>query len=129
MFRRIHLSPVGVVQTECYTVLQQQHKRHLSKWLIALTASINAQSMYHVRKVRRLLERPQKEVDVGRIPEIDFVEEVDSAAREPGRADEGGLVPGDIGFLYKPVIFVSAAGIDDVFANLDGEETVVHFSE
>ena len=130
MSRRIHLSPVGVVQTECYTVLQQQHKRHLSKWLIARTVSINAQSSYHVRKVRRLLERTQKEVDVGRIPEVDFVEEVESAAREPGRTDEGGLAQGVIPRWFIPVIvWRFAAGVDDVLANLDGEATAVHVGE
>ena len=129
MSGRIHLSPVGAVQTECYTVLQQQHKRHLSKWMIALTVSINAQSKYHVRKVRRLLERTQKEVDVGRIREVNFVEEVESAAREPGRTDEGGLAPGVIRFSSKPVLLLFAAGVNDVLANFDGEATVVHVGE
>ena len=130
MSRRIHLSPVGVVQTESYTVLQRQHKRHLSKWLIALTASINAQSKYHVRKVRCLLERPQKEVNDGRIPEYDFVEEVESAAREPGRTDEGGLAQGVIPRFSKPVLFLTfGAGVDNVLANLDGEATAVHVRE
>ena len=127
MSRRIHLSPAGGVQTECYTVLQQQHKRHPSKWLIALIAGINAQSEYHVRKVRCLLERTQKEVDVGRTPEVDCVEEVESAAREPGRTDEGGLAQGVIPRPSQPVLVRRfAAGIDDVLANLDGEATVVH---
>ena len=93
MSRRIHHSPLEAVQRECYTVLQQQHKRHLSKWLIARTVNINGQSKYHVRKVRCLLERTQKKVDVGHILEYDFVEEVEPAARDPGRADEGGLAP------------------------------------
>ena len=129
MSRRIHFSPVGLVQTECYTVLQQQHKRHPSNWLMALTVSINAQSKYHVRKVRRLLERPQKEVDVGRIPELDFAEEVESAAREPGRADEGSLAPCAIRFSSKPGAVPFAAGVDDVLTNLDGEDTVDHVDE
>ena len=129
MSRRIHLSPVGVVQTESYTVLQRQHKRHPSKWMIVLIVSINGQSKYHVRKVRRLLERTQKEVDDGRIPEVDFAEEVESAAREPGRTDEGGLAPGVIRFLSKPVLLLFAAGVNDVLANLDGEATVVHVGE
>ena len=130
MSSRIHLSPVGVVQTECYTVLQQQHKRHLSKWLIAPTVSINGQSKYHVRKVRRLLERTQKEVDVGRISEFDLVEEVESAAREPGRTDEGGLAQGAIPRSYIPVLVLRpVAGVDDVLANLDGEATAVHVRE
>ena len=129
MSRRIHLSPVGAVQMECYTFLQQQHKRHPSKWL-TLIASIKAQSKYHVRKVRRLLERTHKEVDDGRIPEEDFVEEVESAAREPGRTDEGGLAQGMIPRSSKPVIVQRfAAGVNDVLANLDGEATVVHVSE
>ena len=130
MSRRIHFSPVGVVQTESYTVLQQQNKRHLSKRVIVLIVSINAQSKYHVRKVRRLLERAQKEVGDGRIPEVDFVEEVESAAREPGRTDEGGLAPGVIPRSAPPVIVRRfAAEVDDVLANLGGEETVVHVGE
>ena len=130
MSRRIHLSPAGVVQKECYTVLQQQHKRHLSKCLIAHTVSRNAQSKYHVRKVRCILERTQKEVDVGRIPEVDFVEEVESAAREPGRTDEGGLGPSVVPHSSTPVLVLRfAAGVDDVLANLDGEATAVHVRE
>ena len=130
MSRRIHLSPAGVVQKECYTVLQQQHKRHLSKWLIALIVTTNAQSKYHVRKVRCLLERTQKGVDVGRIPEVDLVEEVESAAREPGRTDEGGLAPGAIPPSSIPVLVLRfAEGVNDVLANLDGEATVVHVGE
>ena len=130
MSRRIHLSPVGAVHTECYTVLQRQHKRHLSKWMIAHTVTIKVQFKYHVRKVRRLLERPQKEVDLGRIPEEDFVEEVESAAREPGRTDEGGLAQGVIPRWFIPVIvWRFAAGVDDVLANLNGEATAVHVGE
>ena len=130
MSRRIHLSPVGVVQTESYTVLQRQHKRHPSKWMIARTVSINGQSKYHVRKVRRLLERTQKEVDVERLQEYDFVEEVESAAREPGRTDEGGLGPSVVPHSSTPVLVLRfAAGVDDVLANLDGEATVVHVGE
>ena len=130
MSRRIHFSPVGLVQTECYTVLQQQHKRHPSKGLIALTVSKNAQSKYHVRKVRRLLERTQKEVDVERLQEYDFVEEVESAAREPGRTDEGGLAQGVIPRSFIPVLVLRfGVGVDDVLANLDGEATAVHVGE
>ena len=122
MSGRIHLSPVAAVQTECYTVLQRQHKRHPSKRLIARTVSINAQSKYHVRKVRRLLDRTQKEVDVARIPEVDFGEEVESAAREPGRADEGGLAPGGIRCIFGPPFAQGAVAtrVDDVLANLVG---------
>ena len=80
--------------------------------------------------MRCLLERTQKEVDVGRIPEVDLVEEVESAAREPGRTDEGGLAQGVIPRSAIPVIVLRfAAGVDDVLANLDGEATVVHVGE
>ena len=90
---------------------------------------MNSQSDHHVRRVRCLLERTQKEVDVGRISEFDLVEEVESAARDPGRADEGSLAPGDIGCRSKPVILPFAAGVNDVLANLDREATVVHVGE
>ena len=129
MSRRIHLSPVGAVQTECYTVLQQQHKRHLSNLLIGINASRNSQSKYHVRKVRCLLEGTQKEVDVGRILEDDFVKEIESAARQPGPADEGGLAPRAIRcFAFERILagIVCATGVNDVLANLDGEAAVVH---
>ena len=76
------------------------------------------------------MERTQKEVDVGRIPEYDFVEEVESAAREPGRTDEGSLAQGVIPRPSQPVLVVRfAAGVDDVLANLGGEATVVHVGE
>ena len=95
-------------------------------------ASTNSQSDHHVRKVLCFLECTQKEVDAGCIPEFDFVEEVESAAREPGRADEGGLAPGRIGSIFEQHVSaqpVVAAGVDDVLANLDGEATVVHVGE
>ena len=93
-------------------------------------ASTNSQSDHHVRKVLCFLECTQKEVDAGCIPEFDFVEEVESAAREPGRADEGRLAPGAVRLSSKgPVAVRRAAGIDDVLANLNGEEAVVHVGE
>ena len=81
--------------------------------------------------MRGLHERPQNKVDVGAIDEFDVVEEVESAARVPGRADEGGLAPGGIRSLsFAPFAQKSGvAGIDDVLVNLDGEETVVHVGE
>ena len=80
--------------------------------------------------MRRLLERTQKEVDDGCIQELDFVEEIESAAREPGRTDEGGLAQGVIPRWFIPVIvWRFAAGVDDVLANLDGEATAVHVRE
>ena len=95
-------------------------------------ASTNSQSDHHVRKVLCFLECTQKEVDAGCIPEFDFVEEVESAAREPGRADEGGLTPGGIRVPSKhvpPVGCFNATGVNNVLANLDGEATVVHVRE
>ena len=79
--------------------------------------------------MRGLHERPQKKVDVGAIDEFDVVEEVESATREPDRADEGGLAPCAIRFSSNPVAVPFAAVVDDVLANFDGEETVVHVSE
>ena len=87
---------------------------------------MNSQSDHPVRKVWCLLERLQKKVDLGGIPEYDFVEEVEPAGREPGRADEGGLAPGAIRLSSKQVFLPWAAGVDDVFANFDGKKTVVH---
>ena len=76
-----------------------------------------------------LSECLHKEINVRLISELDFVEEVESAAREPGRADEGGLEPGQIGLISKPGSPLAAAGVDDVLPNLDGEATVVHVGE
>ena len=64
------------------------------------------------------------------LPEVDCVEEVESAAREPGRTDESGLTQGGIPHFSRPVLFLRwDAGVDDVLANLGGEATVVHVGE
>ena len=79
-----------------------------------------------------LQKRTQKEVDVACFPEYDFVEEVVSAAREPGHADEGGSAPGAVRLCGENRVVPwlgGAAGVDDVLANLDGEATFVHVGE
>ena len=70
---------------------------------------------------------PKKEIDGGRTPEFDIVEEIESAAREPGRANEGGLAPGGIrpqGSIHPQPSY--ATRVNDVLAYFDGKETVVH---
>ena len=78
--------------------------------------------------MRGLHERPQKKVDVGAIHEFDVVEEVESAARVPGRADEGGLAPCSIS-MESGMDETIPACIDDLLADVEGKAAVVHVGE
>ena len=62
------------------------------------------------------------------LPEVDCVEEVESAAREPGRADEGGLAPCSIS-MESGMDETIPACIDDLLADVEGKAAVVHVGE
>ena len=80
--------------------------------------------------MRFLPECLQKKVYrvVATLQEAGFVEEVESAAREPGGADESGLAPCGISMNSGIIEFIPAC-VDDVLANVDGKRTVVHVGQ
>ena len=80
--------------------------------------------------MRFLLECLQKKVYrvVATLQEAGFVEEVESAAREPGRADKGGLAPCSIS-MESGMDETIPACIDDLLADVEGKAAVVHVGE